>query len=126
MQQQLTARLTRDAQVNTLENGRKVVNFDVAYNGLYLTSMGEPRVQTEYYQCSYWKEDEVAQFLTKGTMVELTGIISARVYKNKKKEWKPALVMNVSGIEILHYREAEPVETEADDTTETQEAEVIS
>ncbi len=29
-------------------------------------------------------------------------------------------------LEILHYRRAEPVESEADDTTETQETEVIS
>lgn len=126
MQQQLTARLTRDAKVNTLEDGRKVVNFDVAFNGFYLTSMGEPRVQTEYYQCAYWKEDAVAPFLIKGTMVELTGIISARVYKNKKKEWKPALVMNVSGIEILHYREAETEEDQMADAAETQEAETIN
>lgn len=98
--QQLTARLTRDAQVRTLKDGRKVVNFDVAKNWYYRTKEGEPVRHTDFYQCSYWLSTAVAPFLKKGMDVELFGRISTNAYLGKDGKPKASLQMHASYIDI--------------------------
>lgn len=74
----IIGRLTKDASVSTLDSGKQVVNFSVAVNDQYLNKQGQ-RVQfTEYFDCAYWISPGVATILTKGTLVELTGQVSAR------------------------------------------------
>ena len=41
---------------------------------------GERIEQTTYFDCAYWLSPKVAQILTKGTVVELTGRVSARAW----------------------------------------------
>lgn len=77
---QIIGRLTRDAEVNTLPNDKQVVNFSVAVNDSYSNKQGEKVKLTEYFNCAYWLSPKVAQVLTKGTVVELTGRVSARAW----------------------------------------------
>lgn len=100
--QHFTARLTQDAEVSTLEDGRKVVNFNVAKNDYYRTKAGEEKKITEYFQCAYWIRTGIADYLKKGTLVELFGRVSARAYTNKDGEVKAVLQMHTSAIDILH------------------------
>lgn len=94
----IIGRLTRDAEVRTLSNEKKVVNFSVAVNDSYKNKQGERVEQTEYFDCAYWITPKVAIYLTKGTLVELTGRISKRAWTDKDGEPKAGLNFHTSNI----------------------------
>lgn len=76
----IIGRLTKDAQISTLPSDKQVVNFSVAVNDSYRNKRGERVEHTEYFNCSYWISTNVAKVLTKGTLVELNGRVSARAW----------------------------------------------
>lgn len=105
--QHFTATVTKDAQVTTIKDGRKVVNFDVALYGYYKTKSGEPKRTTEYYHCSYWIGIGIAALLKKGTLVELFGRVSASAYMGNDRKPKAALQMHASVIDIKSFKKAD-------------------
>lgn len=117
---EITARLTGNAEVKTLKDDRKVVNFNVAINDSY-----KPKGSSEitklvtYVQCAYWVNSNIAQYLTKGTLVELQGRIGVNAYNNMQGEAKAALTFHVNSIK-LHGKpkyESSSTETVAPVTT---------
>lgn len=96
----ITGRLTRDAQVRTLSDSRQVVNFSVAINESYKNRKGDRVDQTTFFDCAYWISPRVAEWLTKGTVVELTGMVSARAWKNSDGEPRAGLNFNASNIKL--------------------------
>ncbi|WP_269225692.1 single-stranded DNA-binding protein [Flavobacterium eburneipallidum] len=94
----IIGRLTRDAEVRTTSQEKQVVNFSVAINDGYRNKQGERIEQTTYFDCSYWISTNVAKILTKGTLVELTGRVSARAWTANDGELKASLNFNVSTI----------------------------
>lgn len=97
----ITGRLTADATVNTLKDGRKVVNFSVAINDTYKPKGGERVEYTTYCNCSYWISEKVAPYLAKATLLELTGRIYVTPYVSKNGEAKASLNCHVSNIKFL-------------------------
>lgn len=118
--QHFRATVTADAQVSTIKDGRKVVNFNVAQNGYYKTKSGEKRTTTEYYQCAYWVGIGIAPLLTKGTMVEVFGRVSARAYMGKDGQPKAALQMHASLIEIIAHKKAADAQAVANSNAEAE------
>ncbi len=96
----ITGRLTRDAVVKTLDDHRKVVNFSVVVNDSYRNKQGERIEQTAYFNCSYWISSKVANFLVKGTLVELIGRVSARAWLDADGEPKAGLNFHTSQIKL--------------------------
>ena len=96
----ITGRLTRDAQVRTLSDSRQVVNFSVAINESYKNRKGNRVEQTTFFDCAYWISTRVADWLTKGTVVELTGMVSARAWKGNDGEPRAGLNFNASNIKL--------------------------
>jgi len=96
----IIGRLTRDAQISTLPNDKQVVNFSVAVNDSYRNNQGERVELTEYFNCSYWISTNVAKVLTKGTVVELTGRVSARAWMGSDGEAHAALNFHTSQIKL--------------------------
>jgi single-strand DNA-binding protein len=94
----IIGRLTRDAEVRTTSQEKQVVNFSVAINDGYRNKQGERIEQTTYFDCSYWISTNVAKILTKGTLIELTGRVSARAWTANDGELKASLNFNVSTI----------------------------
>ena len=98
---EITARVTGDAKISTLKNDRQVVNFSVAINDSY-----KPKGSTEitkmvtYVQCDYWVNPNIAQYLTKGTLVELQGRIGVNAYKGNDGEAKASLTFHVNTIKL--------------------------
>lgn len=124
----ITGRLTADAQVRSLPEGRKVVNFSVAVNDTYKAKNGERVTQTEFFDCSYWIGTGIAQYLTKGSIVELSGRVSARAWVDSEGQAKAGLNFHASKI-TLHgggatagkpkadkHPQAEPVAVEVQGT----------
>src|SRR5690606_5409989 len=96
----IVGRLTRDARISTLESGKQVVNFSVAVNEQYRNKQGERVELTEYFDCAYWLSPGVAGILTKGTLVELTGRVSARAWTSSDGQPKAALNFHTSQIKL--------------------------
>jgi single-strand DNA-binding protein len=96
----ITARVTKDAQVRTLSDSRQVVNFSVAINESYKNKKGDRVEQTTFFECAYWISPRVAEWLTKGTVVELTGRVSARAWTGNDGEPRAGLNFNTSNIKL--------------------------
>ncbi|MFP9097728.1 single-stranded DNA-binding protein [Flavobacterium sp. RHBU_24] len=96
----ITGRLTADAQVRNVSEGKQVVNFSVAVNDSYKAKNGERVTQTEFFDCSYWIGTGIAQYLTKGSIVELTGRVSARAWVDNQGQAKAGLNFHTSKITL--------------------------
>ena len=82
----IVGRITRNAEIRQTANNKQVVNFSVAINENYTTKQGERIEQATFYNCSYWINTKIAEFLTKGTLVELMGRISSNAWIGKDGE----------------------------------------
>jgi single-strand DNA-binding protein len=96
----IIGRLTRDAEVRRTSQEKQVVNFSVATNDSYRNKQGERIEQTTYFDCAYWLSPKVAQILTKGTVVELTGKVSARAWTGSDGQPHAGLNFNASQIKL--------------------------
>ncbi|KQT23727.1 single-stranded DNA-binding protein [Chryseobacterium sp. Leaf405] len=96
----IVGRITKNAEINTLKGDKKVVNFSVAINESYKNKEGERVEQATYYNCSYWISPKVANILTKGTLVELTGRVSSNAWIGKDGEIKSGLNFHTSNIKL--------------------------
>lgn len=97
----IIGRLTRDAEVRTVSQGKQVVNFSVATNDSYKNKEGERIEQTTYFDCSYWISMNVAKILTKGALVALSGRVSARSWMGKDGEAHAGLNFHTSNIDFF-------------------------
>lgn len=98
---EIVGRITDTATINTLTDGRKVVNFCIAINERYKTRQGETKKQTAYINCSYWISANVAEYLHKGTVVSLYGSLSSKAYIDQNGEAQPVLYYHVNNIRFI-------------------------
>ena len=98
---EITGRITADAVVSITKSDKQVVNFNIAINDRYQTKSGEKRDVTEFVRCSYWIGSGVAKVLTKGTLVQISGRISAQAWQGSDGEPKASLQFHTSTIKIL-------------------------
>jgi single-strand DNA-binding protein len=96
----IIGRLTADAQVRTTTANKEVVSFSLAVNDSYKNKQGERINQPTYFDCSYWLSTAVAKFLAKGTLVELTGRVSARAWAGKDGKTHAGLNFHTSQIKL--------------------------
>jgi single-strand DNA-binding protein len=95
-----TGRLTADAAVRNVKGDRKVTGFNVAINDRFKTKDGEKREITTYVECSYWVNPGLAEYLKKGSIVEIIGRVEPRAWM-KDGEPQAGLSCNVSTIKLL-------------------------
>ena len=96
----LIGRLTANAKVNPLKDGRQVTNFSIALNSSFKTKEGELKKNTTYVSCSYWINSSLAKALTKSTLVELEGSIGVNIYTDRRGEVKVTLTFHVNQIKF--------------------------
>ncbi|PWT72349.1 MAG: single-stranded DNA-binding protein [Bacteroidetes bacterium] len=80
---QLFGRITKDAVVSDLRDGKSVVNFSVAINDYYKSKDGQPRTFTTYVNCSFWANTRSAEVLLKGKLIEVIGRMEVRAYTSR-------------------------------------------
>ena len=98
---ELVGRLTADAKVSTVKDDRKVVNFSIAINDSYKPKGSEMVTKiTTFVNCSYWRNSGIAEYLTKGALVEVFGRISANAWTNANGEVKASLNFHVTSIKL--------------------------
>ena len=105
---EITGRITKDALARKVGNKKQVVNFSIAINDSY-----KPKGSTEtkkivtYIDCSYWLSAGLAQWLRKGTLVQLFGRIGLNVYIGNDAQAHGSLNFHTSDIKILVFAQAE-------------------
>lgn len=120
--QQLIGRLTQNAKVSELKDGRKVTNFSLAINDSYKPKgSSEVKKIVTYIDCAYWLTDKVAPYLLKGSVIEVMGRIGVRVYINLQNEAKGTLTCHVQGIKIHSNTKGVSTTTTSTSTTRLQE-----
>lgn len=95
--QTIIGRLTADAKVNQLEDGRKVVNFTIAENNRFKVKGSDTaREIVNYYSCSYWMGSGVAGILKKGSLIEAAGRLGVNAFTTIQGEAKANLTLHVN------------------------------
>jgi len=105
---EISGRITKDAVTAKVSNDREVVNFSIAVNDSYRPKgSAELKKIVTYIDCSYWMGSKMAQWLKKGTMVELFGRIGLNVYTNAEGKAIGSLTFHTSNIKILVFPKTE-------------------
>jgi len=105
---EITGRVTADASVQKVNNDKQVVNFSIAINDNYKPKGStEVKEVTTYINCSYWLNATTAQWLKKGTLVQLFGRISMNVYNNSEGLAVGTLTFHTNNIKILVFPKKE-------------------
>lgn len=98
---EIVGRVTANASRKLISEGKEVVNFSVAINDSYKPKDAkEVKKVVTFIDCSYWLNPGIAQYLTKGTIVQLNGSISARAWKDMQGEPKASLNFHVNSIKL--------------------------
>jgi len=110
----LVGRLTADAKVSTLKDDRQVVNFSIAMNDNYKAKDSDSVTQVvTYVNCAYWRSTAIAKFVTKGTVVKLSGRIGVRAWNNLKGEAQATLEFFTSEIRLFGNPKSERTKDES-------------
>jgi single-strand DNA-binding protein len=108
---QFIGNLGQDA-VRREVNGKVVLNFSAAHNQKFRDQQGVLNERITWVDCSYWGNDNVAPFLTKGRQVYIEGRPSLDVYVSKAGEQTNALKLHVFGLQLLSKPREESSQTD--------------
>jgi single-strand DNA-binding protein len=97
---EITGRLVADATVRAVNADKNVTGFRVAVNRNY-KSQGEQKQETAYVECTYWRTDAIAPFLTKGMIVQLYGFMTAEPWVSRDGEPMASLKFRTDEINML-------------------------
>jgi single-strand DNA-binding protein len=97
---EIIGRLTKDAEVKTLKDERKLVAFTIAINDTYITKDGQRHEITNFINCSYWISTKIAEYLTRGSIIQVYGHIGINIYSSMG-EAKGNLTFHVNNIKIV-------------------------
>ena len=93
-----TGNLGRDAEMRQTQSGTPICSFSVAVKSGY----GD-REKTDWVNCALFgkRAGKLAQYLTKGTQVAITGELTLNEYTNKDGLSKASLQVNVGDITLM-------------------------
>ncbi len=97
---EITGRLVADATVRAVNAEKNVTGFRVAVNRNY-KSQGEQKQETAFVDCTYWRGDGIAPYLTKGMLVYLHGFITAEPWVSRDGEAMASLKFRTDEINML-------------------------
>ena len=82
----LMGNLTRDPEVRTTPNGQSVANFSLAVNRTWKGQDGQQQEAVSYIDCVAWGKpgEIIAQYLSKGRPVLVSGRLDQRSWEDKE------------------------------------------
>jgi single-strand DNA-binding protein len=96
-----TGRLTANAELKAVKGDKTVINFTVAINQKWKNKAGEKQEKTAFVDCAYWRNSGVAEYLTKGAVVEISGWMEAQAYQSKSDGIKARLICTCDTIKLF-------------------------
>lgn len=113
--------LVRDCSVTNKEGGNTAITFDLAVTTKYLDGNGVRNEETVYLDCTLWRKPDklkVAEYLKKGTLIEVSGRPTARGWKAKQSdEIKAGLKLRVDDLILLAGPNKKPPVDQVEETT---------
>lgn len=104
----IVGRLTGDALVKTIEEGKTVVNFTIVVNDYFKPKGSEEPIEyTEFFQCAYWYTSAIATSLKKGALVEAGGRLYASAYM-AGQEIRPQINLQVQHVKVHAFAKSNP------------------
>ena len=102
----LIGNIGKDAVVRQMDKGIVAINFPVAHNKNWRDKKtGEQKTKTTWVNCTIWKKDnlntKIAQYLVKGTLVEVIGTPFSKGYLQDDNTIKSEIRINVAKTNIL-------------------------
>jgi single-strand DNA-binding protein len=96
----LIGRLGKDAESKFTPSGTSVATFSIATSWRQKDQQtGEWKEHTDWHNIVFWRAENVAPYLTKGTQVYIEGRLQTRNYENK--EGKKVYVTEVVAEELI-------------------------
>jgi len=95
-----TGRLTANAEITAVKD-KQVINFTVALNQKWKNKAGEKQEKTAFIDCAYWRSSGIAEYLTKGAVVEISGWTTAQAYQTQKGELRAKQVCTCDTIKLF-------------------------
>ncbi len=114
----ITGTLIAKAVVKEVSGGKKVTNFTIVINDGYKKKDGEKVETSTFFDCDYWFNPAVAEFLNKGTIVQLTGRLEAKAWLNRDGVAKATLLLHTKNIKLLGYSGKGGTERVSDNASE--------
>ena len=101
--------LGRDPEMRYTQEGTPVTSFSVATTRRWSDREGQPREETTWFRVSAWgrQAETCNQYLSKGRLVLVEGIVSAQAYKGKDGEPRSSLELRASRVVFLGGPRAE-------------------
>jgi single-strand DNA-binding protein len=97
---ELTGRLVANATVRAVNADKNVTGFTVAINRNF-KSKGEQKQETAFVDCTYWRGDGIAPYLTKGMLVQVSGFMTAQPWVSRDGEPMASLKFRTDEITML-------------------------
>ena len=102
---EIIGNLGSDATIKEMKNGTKAIHFSVAHTDRFKNKEGKDVENTTWINCTLWRNanqgSDVANLLTKGTLVAVDGFPGASAYQNKKDQIMTSLDCKVQEVRIL-------------------------
>jgi single-strand DNA-binding protein len=103
----IVGNLGRDAEMQYLQSGTPVVNFNVAVTEAWTDNQtNERREKTTWFRVAAWGRlgENIHQYLTKGKQVMVLGTIDARAYMDRNNQPAASLELRARDIRLLGTR----------------------
>jgi single-strand DNA-binding protein len=96
-----TGRLTGSAEVKTVAGNQSLINFTVAINQKWKNKAGEKKEKAVFVDCTYWRNTGLAEYLSKGAVVEILGWVEAQAYQSQTKGLQSRLICTCDTIKLF-------------------------
>jgi len=98
---QVIGHLGNDAVLKEV-SGQKLLEFSVAHSEKFTNREGVKTEKTTWVKCAWWTDRiNIAQYLKKGGLVEVSGQPRATAYLNQQNTPAASLEMNVFSLTLL-------------------------
>lgn len=113
-QVQLIGRLSKDVETRQV-NGKPVSNLTVVTSDSWKDkATGEWKEQAQFHSCVLWGNENVLQYLVKGTQVRVEGSLQNRSYEDKDGNKKYVTEVKVKDLMLFGgARNEKPIEAPA-------------
>ena len=104
--------LGRDPEMRYSPSGNPMTSFSVATNRRYTTAAGEQREETEWFNCTAFRQlaDLCNQYLTRGQQVYIEGRLRSRQYERRDGGPGFSLDVTVTDVQFLGRRDEQQSE----------------
>jgi len=100
---QLIGNVGQLPEVKTIDNGKKVVNLNLATNEIYVNSNGEKITNTQWHNLVAWgKTAEIIEnYVKKGDEIAIEGKLQYETYDDKEGNTRYLTKININNLLML-------------------------